>query len=1759
MSALISKKEQEVLRTFIPWNTLPVARFEDICAEITVEEHPKGTVLFEQGDDEKEFVYLISGMISLFAGEMEMETIVTGSEAARFAIAHHIPRKVKAITKSKVRLVRLATYKLDVSSPKDSGQTYTVSEDEEEGGDWMMTMLQSPVFQRLPASNLQKIMMQMEEISFEAGDTVVNQGDEADYYYIIKSGDCELIRQASAGARPIKLAELHSCEAFGEDALLSGNPRNVTVKMKGKGQMLRLSKQNFISLVKEPVLQYVSFDEGLKQVNDGANWLDVRSPDVYEADHIDNSVNIPFFSLRMKVAEIPHDQLQVLVCDNGRTSEAAAFLLLKFGFNALILKGGMQGLKKAKPSPKVVKPVEPVVSLAVEEQEKPNPPAAQDKNAIELAQHNTANLERERAEVNEKLSAAQQESATLLEKITQKDLELSELQLNASALSEQLNASKAEALANENQLEATLADEKKQSALLLEDLKQKQRILDEAKLAAASETQVVTDALAQVKRQLEQVEKTSAVSVADKDEQIKALNEQSSELTFKLAVSEEAKAEVDSVMQAKLGEFESTVSANDEAIQQYLAEIELKQTECVTHAERVISLESELEGLVTDRDKQASALRENQSQQGMQAEELAALQANQREQEAARATAKQEYTEVTEQLLKAVEERDTLQKGLAQAEEGASEASDAQSALNTQLLGAEQKQLNLREELGETTAVADNLAVLNTQLESRLAESDANVLALQQSAETVQHELSSKETSLSELTESKDSLEQALTQQITDLALASDEAVVAKDELERRLFDLQKELAEQQSNVNLAEQKRATLESELAEQALKSEEFEASQIEQRAELEQTLTTVKTDQQNVAEQLAEVTSAKSDAEAKLQELQEQLIRGLDGHEQLSEQLSALQGELDESVQEREGERLQHTASIKQSAASYQELEQSFNEQRQQLADAEADKVGQREELEQALTAAKADQQSVERQLVEETSAKSDAEAQLQERQEQLNALQDELDESVEEHEGERLQYAASIEQSAASCQELEQALTAAKTEHQGAEDQLTEATSAKSNAEAKLQEHQEQLIALQGKLDESVQELEAECLQHATSIEQSAASCQELDQALTTARTGQQELEQQLAEVANAKSGVEAKLYELQEQLARGLDGHEQLSEQMASLQRDLEQRTQEREDERVQHAALIEQLSASYQELERSFNEQREQFADAEGKRASQCAELEQALTTAKVEQQGVEQQLVEETSAKSDVEAKLQGLQEQLARGVDGHEQLSEQLSALQSELDASGQEREDERLQHAALVEQASASYQELEQSFNEQRQQLTDGEAGQAAQHVELEQALVKVKADHQGVSQQLADVMSVKSDAEAKLQELQEQLASGESGHDQLLVQLKQAQEELEALAVKADEERSEMLNSLQKSEARYTEAESTVADSVSQGELDSQRLSTLEQELLEERETRLQVDHTLALLQADKDTLQLNLSELEATLLSARNAENSLQDELEQVKKASVESSKSTGDRTANLEASEQRYKELSASFDAVSAERLSDDRLFKRQLVDWDARLQRAEDDKLALEALVEELKASQLVEPVAKREVDDGLTREVAELKVALGDAQQKSEKDAVAIEDALKDKSALDADLKAANSEVVVLQANLRDLAKQTESAVEDVSVDARVIALEAELDVATTQLLDMEIKLETSSADVVDTPSVEDVSELKALQSELSLVREQTEKDVSVMQSKLENSEKMNLALKKKLLSMQALANQEAVAVEEPKEKKKGWWKK
>jgi rhodanese-related sulfurtransferase len=191
---------------------------------------------------------------------------------------------------------------------------------------------------------LQKILIGLEEVRFNKGEIIIEQGSTGDYYYLVKNGECLLTRKPSPNAKDIKLAQLANGDTFGEDSLISDTPSNGSITALTDIVLLRLDKKRFVSLIKDPTLRFVNYIEMQEAVRQGAILLDVSSQDEYAKRHLDGSINAPFFSLGMQLKTLSRAKPVIVVCGDGKVSEAAAFLLLRHKINAIILKGGMKGV-----------------------------------------------------------------------------------------------------------------------------------------------------------------------------------------------------------------------------------------------------------------------------------------------------------------------------------------------------------------------------------------------------------------------------------------------------------------------------------------------------------------------------------------------------------------------------------------------------------------------------------------------------------------------------------------------------------------------------------------------------------------------------------------------------------------------------------------------------------------------------------------------------------------------------------------------------------------------------------------------------------------------------------------------------------------------------------------------------------------------------------------------------------------------------------------------------------------------------------------------------------------------------------------------------------------------------------------------------------------------------------------------------------------------------------------------------------------------
>ena len=345
MSELVDKT---LLKSLVPASALNTENFQELAGKAFVEALPAGKMIFKQGDNDKKNVYLLEGEVIITSTTGQPTLVKSGTPAAKHPLANQQPRRHTAATKVPSKITRIDGDLMDILLTWDQLSGIEVGEiqvDESQGGedesDWMMRILQSKAFLQVPAANIQSMFMRIQEIPVKAGDVIIKQGDDGDYYYIIKHGRCKVSRTSKTGTQ-LTLATLKEGDAFGEEALLSDAKRNANIVMETDGFLMRLAKADFITLLKEPMLSWITNAQAEEMVKGGAIWVDVRLDSEHKNSGIPGSLNLPLYMLRMKAATLDPNKKYVLYCDTGRRSSAGAYLLSERGLQAYCLKGGLQ-------------------------------------------------------------------------------------------------------------------------------------------------------------------------------------------------------------------------------------------------------------------------------------------------------------------------------------------------------------------------------------------------------------------------------------------------------------------------------------------------------------------------------------------------------------------------------------------------------------------------------------------------------------------------------------------------------------------------------------------------------------------------------------------------------------------------------------------------------------------------------------------------------------------------------------------------------------------------------------------------------------------------------------------------------------------------------------------------------------------------------------------------------------------------------------------------------------------------------------------------------------------------------------------------------------------------------------------------------------------------------------------------------------------------------------------------------------------------
>ena len=334
---------QEILRDLIPLNSLTKTRFKEITGTLTIEDVTAGNYLFGEGDRDNRSIYLLDGVINFIDSNGKVTGVVAaGTDPARYPLANQQPRLITGRAATKSVIAYLDSTLLDVMLTLDqSDEDKTVVASPVAGEDWMTRMLQSEALIKLTPTDIQKLLQKLESVNVKAGDVIIHQGDEGDYFYIIRQGKCSVTRLASGEGWDVPLAELGDGDCFGEEALVSDAKRNATIAMISDGILMRLSKKDFIKLLKKNLVHYINYDLAQESIREGSTWLDVRLADEYTGFSFDNSINVPLSMIRERAAGLDPEKKYIICCDTGRRSASAAFLLSQRGLDVCVLEGGM--------------------------------------------------------------------------------------------------------------------------------------------------------------------------------------------------------------------------------------------------------------------------------------------------------------------------------------------------------------------------------------------------------------------------------------------------------------------------------------------------------------------------------------------------------------------------------------------------------------------------------------------------------------------------------------------------------------------------------------------------------------------------------------------------------------------------------------------------------------------------------------------------------------------------------------------------------------------------------------------------------------------------------------------------------------------------------------------------------------------------------------------------------------------------------------------------------------------------------------------------------------------------------------------------------------------------------------------------------------------------------------------------------------------------------------------------------------------------
>lgn len=324
----------DILQQLIPIDRLSQQQRALLFAHAELQSRRRGTDLLAEVAEGRDILYLIEGRVDLNDPDRGRIRIEAGSSAARLPLIPSQPLPESATAATAITLLRCNRAWLDalLLPPLLLPFCHSHEAADTEPSDWLQQLMQTRLFQRLPAPFTQQLFSRADPMAYAAGQTVIRQGQLDSCFYLIQSGSCEVMQTDSNGRVIHTLAELGPGSWFGEVPILSGTPSSVTVNMRREGALLRIDRSSFIDLVRASLVETIDFNTACARAETGASWLDIRESGEFDSQHLPGAVNCSLSEILANRTALKLDQHYIVYCDSGARSIVAAWLLALSGY-----------------------------------------------------------------------------------------------------------------------------------------------------------------------------------------------------------------------------------------------------------------------------------------------------------------------------------------------------------------------------------------------------------------------------------------------------------------------------------------------------------------------------------------------------------------------------------------------------------------------------------------------------------------------------------------------------------------------------------------------------------------------------------------------------------------------------------------------------------------------------------------------------------------------------------------------------------------------------------------------------------------------------------------------------------------------------------------------------------------------------------------------------------------------------------------------------------------------------------------------------------------------------------------------------------------------------------------------------------------------------------------------------------------------------------------------------------------------------------